>query len=247
MCNPPFYESADEVTRSAIMKELPPNAVCTGAEVEMITPGGELGFVGRMLEESINHRDRCRWYTSMLGKLSSVIDLVKLLRKNMVSNYAISEFVQGHTRRWAIAWSFADFHLPDSIARISNPNLQSYMPRRNTLHQVIKIPLASRLDSTIDHRSILDETPTRTLVTIQANQNTWSRSARRQGLQRGGEGQAHRKEPTLPSSLPSLVCGIEQDIVGREVDFQWIYGRDRALFESFVNHVMRCVNTVVRV
>ncbi|KAK2459741.1 hypothetical protein APHAL10511_008242 [Amanita phalloides] len=85
MCNPPFYGSADEIKRSAAAKELPPNGVCTGAQVEMITPGGELGFISRILNESIQHSERCRWYTSMLGKLSSVIELVKLFRDNSAS------------------------------------------------------------------------------------------------------------------------------------------------------------------
>lgn len=61
MCNPPFYTSAEDVERSAEGKILEPNSVCTGSEVEMITPGGEEAFVKRMFEESAANdvKDRC--------------------------------------------------------------------------------------------------------------------------------------------------------------------------------------------
>lgn len=61
MCNPPFYASTEEVTRSAEGKALEPNAICTGADVEMITRGGEEAFVGAMVEESMREdiRQRC--------------------------------------------------------------------------------------------------------------------------------------------------------------------------------------------
>jgi hypothetical protein len=74
-----------------------------------------------------------RWYTSMLGKMSSVVTIVENFRKHSVclyfvnfydafdlyhlkqiTNYAITEFVQGWTRRWAVGWSFTDMHLPDA-------------------------------------------------------------------------------------------------------------------------------------
>lgn len=120
MCNPPFYSSRKEVLQSAEAKEFGPNAVrcayrgnycvfmtdyyvqvCTGADVEMITPGGEAAFVCKMVHESTVLRERCRWialslyfwriwrcfrwYTSMLGKLSSLTEVVTLLRSQHVS------------------------------------------------------------------------------------------------------------------------------------------------------------------
>lgn len=79
MCNPPFYGSAEEIASSEAGKARLPFAVsmlclpvsrfvhttsstdrrndvrvqvCTGAENEMITPGGEVAFVSRMIQET---------------------------------------------------------------------------------------------------------------------------------------------------------------------------------------------------
>ena len=32
----------------------------------MVTPGGEVAFVGRMIEDSMHLREQIRWYTSMV-------------------------------------------------------------------------------------------------------------------------------------------------------------------------------------
>lgn len=126
MCNPPFYTSHEEMAASAEAKSQAPSSVgspphritelvadfvqtCTGAEVEMITSGGEVEFVTRMIDESLQLRDRIKWYTAMLGKLSSVTTLVDNLMKRENHNYAVTEFVQGNkTKRWAVAWSWGD-------------------------------------------------------------------------------------------------------------------------------------------
>lgn len=75
----------------------------------MVTQGGEVAFVSRIIEESLILKDSVQWYTSMVGKLSSVPILVEKLQKVGNHNWAISEFVQGNkTRRWAIGWSWKD-------------------------------------------------------------------------------------------------------------------------------------------
>jgi 23S rRNA (adenine1618-N6)-methyltransferase len=75
----------------------------------MVTRGGEVAFVKRMIDESLVLRGRIQWYTSMLGKLSSVSCLVEMLMQHDNHNYAVTEFVQGgKTKRWAVAWSWGD-------------------------------------------------------------------------------------------------------------------------------------------
>ena len=75
----------------------------------MVTPGGEVAFVTRMIEDSVSLKERVQWYTSMLGKFSSVGIIVEKLKGKGVRNWAVKELVQGErTRRWAIGWSWTD-------------------------------------------------------------------------------------------------------------------------------------------
>jgi 23S rRNA A1618 N6-methylase RlmF len=60
MCNPPFYSSREDVLSSAETKEFGPNAICTGADTEMITSGGEVAFVSNMVQESLRLGTQCR-------------------------------------------------------------------------------------------------------------------------------------------------------------------------------------------
>ncbi|KAI4868023.1 hypothetical protein F4820DRAFT_172294 [Hypoxylon rubiginosum] len=109
MTNPPFYASAAELADLARQKARPPSGACTGAPVEMVyADGGEVGFVRRLVDESLVLRERVQWYTAMLGKQSSLDVLIADLRgRGGVTNYAVTAFVQGsRTRRWAVGWSF---------------------------------------------------------------------------------------------------------------------------------------------
>ncbi|EGS21316.1 uncharacterized protein CTHT_0031710 [Thermochaetoides thermophila DSM 1495] len=118
MMNPPFYSSEDDMLESAKRKSRPPMSACTGARVEMVCDGGEVAHVCRLLSESLILRERVSWYTSMLGKLSSLEILVEKLRTHGIDNYAVTEFIQGtKTRRWALGWSFGPMRPAENAAR----------------------------------------------------------------------------------------------------------------------------------
>ncbi len=130
--NPPFYSSTSDLLSSAAAKSRPPRSACTGADVEMVTPGGEIAFVSRMIDESKILKDRCQWYTSMVGKYSSVEIIVGNLRGAGVDNWAVKDLVQGNkTRRWAVAWSWGSMR-PSHVRATSRRSFHSPTNTKDT-------------------------------------------------------------------------------------------------------------------
>jgi hypothetical protein len=85
--------------------------------------------------------------------------------------------------------------------------------------------------SVIQERSAQDEA----VIRLAATGNTWSRAARRKKLKVPSNGLS--QEITI--SLAALVCQITLSY--GQLEFNWIRGRDRTLFESFCSHVSRKV------
>jgi 23S rRNA (adenine1618-N6)-methyltransferase len=111
MCNPPFFTDVADMTASlkGEGKSWKPNAVCTGAEVEMVCLDGDLGFVTKIVNESLVLKEKVQWYTSMLGKLSSAKAIIDLLKNHGITNWAVGTIDTGSsTKRWIVAWSFGD-------------------------------------------------------------------------------------------------------------------------------------------
>ncbi|GLE05650.1 hypothetical protein PINS_up014690 [Pythium insidiosum] len=77
MCNPPFFDDMDEADTN-------PDVCCMGASHEMVFPGGEVSFIGHMIDDSIILQQRVLWYTSMVGRKSSLRRLLALLREKKV-------------------------------------------------------------------------------------------------------------------------------------------------------------------
>ncbi|KAF7127918.1 hypothetical protein RHSIM_Rhsim11G0190600 [Rhododendron simsii] len=99
MCNPPFFESMEEAG-------LNPKTSCGGTLEEMVCPGGEEAFISRIIQDSFELMQSIRWYTSMVGRKSNMKILMSKLREVGVTIVKTTEFVQGQTCRWGLAWSF---------------------------------------------------------------------------------------------------------------------------------------------
>ncbi|KAL4784055.1 hypothetical protein BJX76DRAFT_328172 [Aspergillus varians] len=245
MCNPPFYSSQDEMVASAEEKERPPFSACTGTEIEMVTPGGEVSFVSRMIGESIQLRERVLWYTSMLGKLSSVSVLVEKLIELGNHNYAVTEFIQGNkTRRWAIAWSWADLRPTVSVARgISGfPKHLLPFPSEYTFDLPNSSPddVGNSADTELSSFHVHWVWRQNLAMGVGfASENVWSRQYRRKMKVSGAEA-----KPEVDVARAALGFKVQLKMNPTEertvrVIVRWLKGTDSVLFESFCGMIKR--------
>ncbi|KAJ5739334.1 hypothetical protein N7533_012118 [Penicillium manginii] len=255
MCNPPFYTSREEMAQSSESKSQQPSSVCTGADVEMVTKGGEVAFVTKMIDESLNLRDRIQWYTSMLGKLSSVSVLVEALIKHGNHNYAVTEFVQGSkTKRWALAWSWGDRRPSMSVAR-GIPGFPKHLlpfpaDYNFTLPSEISIDNATKsIDKELESlRWFWKWDQSRSAGVGFAAENVWSRQARRKQMKLAGQDGSSSKVDSVPDEVAlgvRVVAKLVRDQSGSsnenevQIVIHWIQGMDSVLFESFCGMLKR--------
>lgn len=119
LSNPPFHASAAEAMagtrrkwhnlgRPGDARRGEPLRNFGGQESELWCPGGEVGFISRMIEESAQMRGLCLWFTSLVSKESSLPAIIRALRSVHVRDRRIIEMAQGQKRSRIIAWTFLD-------------------------------------------------------------------------------------------------------------------------------------------
>ncbi|KAM0463486.1 hypothetical protein ACHAO4_000201 [Trichoderma viride] len=252
MTNPPFYESTEAMLESAAGKSRPPFTACTGAEIEMVTEGGEVGFVSRIFEESLVLRERIQWYTAMVGFLSSLTKIVDKLWEHKIDNYAITEFSQGNkTRRWAIAWSFQPLRPAQNVARGTKAALSRNILPPMTETTAFKMPLRENIGGFAENLS----NAIAALELISWNWNkeklegvgravdkVWSRPWRRQKkreaeMQKNEEmdGGGNTEKPSSKAQVFQfgfkVAVRVARDHVS--VEARWLEGHDEVALESF--------------
>lgn len=72
------------------------------------------------------------WFTSLLGKSSSIPVLVTKLQSSGIDNYFLSSIRQAHTTRWILGWSFSYRRIPDHLVRCSTRSTWKYLPKPNS-------------------------------------------------------------------------------------------------------------------
>ncbi|WXC61135.1 hypothetical protein SNK03_007016 [Fusarium graminearum] len=250
MSNPPFYKSEQELVESAKKKSQAPFTACTGAKVEMITTGGEVAFVDRILNESLVLRDRVQWYTSMFGFQSSLVRFVDKLKENNICNYAATEFVQGsQTRRWAIAWSFESMRPSQDVARGTKNSLSKNALPDITEETVVDLPFHGSISNFADQfRAELEKLELlswewdaeRLEGTGRAAGRVWARAWRRK-KQRADEEDA-RSESTKCVFAFRVSIRFDKDFMS--VSCRWLEGHDPVTFDSFRGHVKKTVKSI---
>ena len=112
LCNPPFHASlaqAEAGTRRKwrnLGKAHSTELNFGGQNAELWCPGGEIGFIARMIEQSMTFADQCLWFTCLVSKKDNLKPLARLLKKARVAEFKVVEMAQGQKTSRFVAWTY---------------------------------------------------------------------------------------------------------------------------------------------
>lgn len=112
MCNPPFHSSMEQANKGTqrkwanLGKGHSKKLNFGGQNAELWCPGGEITFVARMIEQSMEFADQCMWFTSLVSKKDNLQPLSRILEKARVSDFKVVEMAQGQKTSRFIAWTY---------------------------------------------------------------------------------------------------------------------------------------------
>ncbi|OOY05978.1 23S rRNA (adenine(1618)-N(6))-methyltransferase RlmF [Thioclava sp. F28-4] len=112
LCNPPFHASIEQADKGTqrkwrnLGKGHSKKLNFGGQNAELWCPGGEIGFIARMIEQSTGFADQCLWFTSLVSKKDNLQPISRLLRKARVAESRVVEMAQGQKTSRFIAWTY---------------------------------------------------------------------------------------------------------------------------------------------
>ena len=114
LCNPPFHSSKEEAEKGTLRKlsSLKGEKVMKaklnfgGASNELWCEGGEVRFLLNMISESLNYKQNCGWFTSLVSKAATLDKLYPKLKAAGVVEYRVIQMHQGSKVSRILAWRF---------------------------------------------------------------------------------------------------------------------------------------------
>ncbi|KAK6203398.1 uncharacterized protein RJT21DRAFT_27000 [Scheffersomyces amazonensis] len=113
ICNPPFYSSKEELLSKESSKSInKPNELIINEDELLYEDNGELGFVKKLIDESIDlstqYKFKRCWFTSQVGIHKHVEELNSYLDQKGIP-YKFNETIKFNTSRWIVGWRFEPF------------------------------------------------------------------------------------------------------------------------------------------
>jgi 23S rRNA (adenine1618-N6)-methyltransferase len=112
MCNPPFHSSMEQANKGTqrkwanLGKGHSQKLNFGGQNAELWCPGGEIKFVARMVEQSMEFAGQCLWFTSLVSKKDNLQPLGRILARARVADFRVVEMAQGQKTSRFIAWTY---------------------------------------------------------------------------------------------------------------------------------------------
>lgn len=112
LCNPPFHASVEQAMKGTqrkwrnLGKGHSSKLNFGGQNAELWCPGGEVKFIARMIEQSVEFAGQCLWFTSLVSKKDNLQVLRKILGKAKVADFKVVEMGQGQKVSRFIAWTY---------------------------------------------------------------------------------------------------------------------------------------------
>jgi 23S rRNA (adenine1618-N6)-methyltransferase len=120
LCNPPFHASARAAEAGATRKwknlrkagrsqgdaESKPKLNFGGQPAELWCEGGEAGFVGRMVAESVHVKAQISWFSALVSREENLPAIYSALREVGARRIETIAMAQGQKKSRIVAWQF---------------------------------------------------------------------------------------------------------------------------------------------
>jgi 23S rRNA (adenine1618-N6)-methyltransferase len=116
ICNPPFFASPDEARQRTLKKlsnlnnkkVMKPIRNFGGQNREIWCEGGETEFVGNMIRESVEFKNSCFWFSTLISKQSNLKSVYAALKIAEAIEVKTIQMGQGNKISRIVAWTFLD-------------------------------------------------------------------------------------------------------------------------------------------